>query len=54
MGLMKELRIRIVGLENQVRRICDDRATLWERLDTAFNAYMLARQTYRALGNADA
>ena len=27
----KELRIRIVGLENQARRIRDDRATLWKR-----------------------
>ena len=51
---MKELRIRVVGLENQARRIRNDGANLWERIETAFNAYMLARQTYRALGNADA
>ena len=43
-GLMKELRIRIVGLENQARRIRDDRATLWKRLETAFNARMFAHQ----------
>ena len=41
MGLMKELRIRIVGFQNRVGRICDDRATLRERLDTAFNARLL-------------
>ena len=28
MGLMKELRIRIVGLERQARRLRDDRANL--------------------------
>ena len=43
-GFMKELRIRIVGLENQARRIRDDRATLWKRLEVAFNARMLAHQ----------
>jgi len=50
MTLMRELRIRIVGLENQARRILDDRATLWKRLDTAFNARMLAHQAYQAVG----
>lgn len=45
MELMRDLRIRIVGLENQARRILDDRATLWKRLETAFNTYMLARPT---------
>ena len=43
-GFMKELRIRIVGLENQARRIRDDRATLWKRLEAAFDARMLAHQ----------
>jgi DNA-binding helix-hairpin-helix protein with protein kinase domain len=51
MGLMKELRIRVVGLENQIRRIRDDRATLWKRLDVAFNARMLAHQANLAAGN---
>jgi len=47
---MRELRIRIVGLENQARRILDDRATLWKRLETAFNARMLAHLAYQATG----
>ena len=47
MGLMKELRIRVVGLENQARRIRDDRSTLWKRLETAFNARMLAHQVIK-------
>lgn len=45
MGRMKELRIRILGLENQVRRILDDRASLWHRLEIAFNTYVLTRHT---------
>ena len=47
MGLMKELRIRMVGLESQALGVRDDRATRWKRLEIAFNACMLARQTYR-------
>ena len=50
-GLMRELRIRIVGLENQARRIRDDRATLWKRLEAAFNARMLAQQADLAADN---
>jgi hypothetical protein len=48
---MKELRIRIVGLENQARRIRDDRATLWKRLEVVFNARMLAHQANLAAGS---
>ena len=50
MTLMKELSIRIVGLENQARRIRDDRATLWKRHETAFNGRMLAQRAYEAAG----
>ena len=50
MGLMKELRIRIIGFENQVRHISDDRANLWARIEAAFNARMLAHQVYQAAG----
>ena len=49
-GFMKELRIRIVGLENQARRIRDDRGMLWKRLEAAFNARMLAHQANLAAG----
>ena len=48
LALMKDLRIRIVGLENQARRIREDRAALWKRLETAFNTYMLAEQSSRS------
>lgn len=40
----------IVGLENQARRIVDDRAALWKRLETALNARMLAHHAYEAAG----
>jgi DNA-binding helix-hairpin-helix protein with protein kinase domain len=50
-GFMKEGRIRIVGLEKQARRIRDDRATLWKRLEAAFNARMLAHQANLAAGS---
>ena len=47
MELMRELRVRIVGLEQQARRILDDHASLWKRLETTFNARMLAHRAYQ-------
>jgi DNA-binding helix-hairpin-helix protein with protein kinase domain len=48
-AFMKELRIRVVGLENQARRILDDRTTQWKRLEAAFGERMLARQACQEL-----
>lgn len=45
--LMKELRVGIAALEKEVRSIGDHRATMWERLNIAFDARMLARHAYR-------
>ena len=47
---MKELRVRIAALEKEVHAIRDERAGLWQRLETAFDARMLAHYTYQVAG----
>jgi len=48
--LVKELRSGIAALEKEVHAIRDDRAALWERVETAFDARMLAHHIYQAAG----